>query len=389
MARAAAATGAAELAPRLAAAAARRRDDLVAWLRTLTSRDAPSADPAALAPVADLLASWLACCDGRVTRHHTAAGPLLEGEFGRSAQRGEEVLVLCHYDTVWPAGTAAERPFRVAGDFAHGPGVFDMRAGIAATLGGLELLSEVGELRRPTRVLITPDEETGSRASRELIEARAGEAAIALVPEPALPGGAMKTARRGWIEYRLRVAGRASHAGLAPEDGVSAIDELIDQLVALRRLADPDGGTAINCGRIAGGTAANVIAASAEAAIDVRFASAAEEARIRASFAALRPRRQDAALEVEELHSRPPLERTAAIAAAAERAGTLAALLGIELGEGSAGSVSDGNLAAAVGTPVLDGLGPEGGGAHAPDEHVDLASLVERTALLALLLAEL
>jgi glutamate carboxypeptidase len=388
--RAVAATDrAAELAPRLAAATAARRADLVESLRLISSLDAPSRDSATLAPVAELLESWLASLDGRVTRHASAAGPQIEAEFGPPAAADEGVLVLCHYDTVLPAGTVATRPFRVEGEVAHGPGVLDMRGGIVATLAALELLGELGALRRQVRVLLTPDEETGSRASRDLIASRAREASIALVPEPALPGGALKTARKGWIVYRLRVRGRAAHAGLEPEAGVSAIDELVDRLIDLRRLADPAVGTTINCGVVRGGSAPNVIAERAEAEIDVRFPDVAEEARVRDAVAALRPARPGAELAVEELHSRPPLERTPAIAAAAERAGALGSLLGLELGEGSAGGVSDGNLAAAEGVPVLDGLGPEGGGAHAVDEHVSLPSLVERTALIALLIAEL
>jgi glutamate carboxypeptidase len=368
--RAVAATDrAAELAPRLAAAAAARRADLVESLRLISSLDAPSSDPATLAPVAELLESWLASLDGRVIRHASAAGPQIEAEFGPPAAADEGVLVLCHYDTVLPAGTVATRPFRVEGEVAHGPGVLDMRGGIVATLAALELLGELGALRRHVRVLLTPDEETGSRASRELIASRAREATIALVPEPALPGGALKTARKGWIIYRLRVRGRAAHAGLEPEAGVSAIDELVDRLIDLRRLADPAVGTTINSGVVRGGSAPNVIAERAEAEIDVRFPDVPEEVRVRDAVAAL--------------------ARTPAIAAAAERAGVLGSLLGLELGEGSAGGVSDGNLAAAEGVPVLDGLGPEGGGAHAVDEHVSLPSLVERTALIALLIAEL
>ena len=379
----------AELALRLASGAAAHRADLVDALRRIGSIDAPSGDPAALAPVARLLESWLASLDGRVSRHASESGPQIEADFGPPARVGEGVLVLCHYDTVWPAGAVAARPFRVDDEVAYGPGALDMHGGIVATLGGLELLGELAALHRPVRVLLTPDEETGSRASRGLIAKRAREAAIALVPEPPLTGGALKTARKGWITYRLRVLGRAAHAGLEPEAGVSAIDELVDELIELRRLADPAAGTTVSCGVVRGGAAANVIAERAEAEIDVRFPDAPEEARIREAFGALRARRPGAELWVEEAHSRPPLVRNPAIAAAVERARALGALLGLELAEGSAGGVSDANLAAAEGVPVLDGLGPDGGGAHAIDEHVSLPSLVERTALIALLIAEL
>lgn len=169
---------------------------------------------------------------------------------------------------------------------------------------------------------------------------------------------------------------------------MSAIDELVDRLTELRALVDPVAGTAINCGVVHGGSAANVIAERAEAEIDVRVPDSAEEARVRTAFRGLRASRPGAELAVEEVHSRPPLERTVAIAEAAARARELGALFGLELAERRAGGVSDGNLAAAEGVPVLDGLGPEGGGAHAVDEHVSVPSLVERTALMALLMAE-
>jgi glutamate carboxypeptidase len=372
----------AELAPLLLAGAKAQRGRLLDSLREISSLDAPSGDAAALAPVAELLETWLDGRGGRVSRQASAAGPQVEAEFGPPATPGKGVLVLCHYDTVWPAGTVAQRPFAIEGEAARGPGVFDMRGGIIATFGALELLSEHGALRRAVRVVLTPDEETGSRASRELIAKRAREAAIALVPEPAAPGGALKTARKGWIAYELGIRGRAAH-----ESGVRAIDELVDRLAELRALADPATGTTINCGVVHGGSAGNVIAERADAELDVRVADASEDARVRAAFAALRAHRPGAELDVREIHSRPPLERTAAIAGAAARATELGALLGIELSERSAGGVSDGNLAAAEGVPVLDGLGPEGGGAHATDEHLSLPSLVERTALMALLMA--
>lgn len=380
--------GARDIAPRLMAAAMERRGELVDALREISSLDAPSGDAAALAPVAELLESRLGDLDGRVSSRASEAGPLLEAELGPPAPPGETVLVLCHYDTVWPAGTVAERPFAVEGDVARGPGVLDMRGGIVATIGALELLEGFGALCRGVRVLFTPDEETGSRASRDLIAERARDASIALVPEPAFPDGALKTSRKGWISYELRVHGRAAHAGLEPEAGVSAVDELVDRLTEMRALADPAAGTTINCGVMSGGSAANVIAEHAEAGLDVRVPHAAEEARIRSSFSSIRAERSGAELTVEELHSRPALERTPAIADAAARAVELARLIGLELTERPAGGVSDGNLAAAAGAPVLDGLGPQGGGAHAVDEHVSLSSLLERTVLMALLIAE-
>lgn len=374
------------LAAALARGARERRGRLVGMLAELTVRDAPSGDAEALEPVAAILESWLGDLGAAVSRHATAAGPLLEAELGPS--EGPEALLLCHYDTVWPLGTAAARPFRSEDGVARGPGVLDMRGGIVAVLGALGLLGDLGTLGRPLRLLLTPDEETGSEASREAIAARSRRAAIVLVPEPALPGGGLKTSRKGWLLYRVTTTGRAAHAGLEPERGVSAAEELIDCLAELRGLADPEAGTTVNFGLLSSPNPANMVADRAEATVDVRVPDAAEEARVRAALAALAPRRAGAGLRVEEVHSRPPLERTPAVAEAAERARRLAAEQGLELPEGHAGGVSDANLAAAEGVAVLDGLGPEGGGAHAEDEWVDLGSLVERTALIALLLAQ-
>ncbi len=377
----------AELAESLARGARERREQLVEMLARLTADDAPSGDPEALEPVAALLESWLGALPARTARHPTPAGPLLEAELGPA--EGPEVLLLCHYDTVWPRGTVAARPFRIEDGVARGPGVVDMRGGIVAVLGALGLLGELDALERPVRLLITPDEETGSEASREAIAAAARGAAIVLVPEPALPGGSLKTSRKGWLLYRVTATGRAAHAGLEPERGVSAVEELLDCLLDLRGLADPAAGTTVNYGLLSAPNVANMVADRAEATVDVRVPDGSEEARVRERIAALAPRRQGAWLAVEELHSRPPLERSPAVAAAAEGARELARLQGLELGEGHAGGVSDANLAAAEGVAVLDGLGPEGGGAHAVDEHVVLASLVERTALIALLVAAL
>lgn len=355
-------------------------------LAEITALDAPSGDGERLAAPAALLERWLKPVADRTLRHETGAGPVLEAEV---AGQGPEALLLCHYDTVWPAGTAAARPFEVRDGVAYGPGVLDMRSGMLAALCALRMLRDLDALTRPVRLLLTPDEESGSAASRGLIESSAARAGIVLVPEPSLPGGALKTARKGWVVYRLQVRGRAAHAGLEPERGVSAIEELVDRLVEVRGLADPSGATTLNCGELAAPNPPNVVSDSAAATIDVRFPDAVEEARVRRGFAELTARREGATLAVEELHSRPPMERTAAIADAAARARSLAALLDMDLGEGSAGGVSDANLAAGAGVAVLDGLGPEGAGAHAIDEHVSIDSMMGRAALMALLTEKL
>ncbi len=318
-----------------------------------------------------------------MVRHETSTGLVLDARTGPAAGAAP-VLILCHYDTVWPAGTATGRPAREEGGLVHGPGVFDMRGGIVAALAAVERAAPV---ERPVRILLTPDEETGSTGSRDLIVAAASDAAVVLVTEPPLPGGALKTSRKGWASYRLGVTGRAAHAGLEPEAGAHAIDELVDRLVEVRALAQPESGTTVNAGVIGGGSAANVVPDSAYADLDVRAVTALEQERVDTALTTLQAGRAGTAVSVETSVMRPPMERTPAIAAAFERACEIAAGVGQALAEGAAGGASDGNLVAPLGVAVLDGLGPDGAGAHALGERVRIESLAERAALIAELIA--
>jgi glutamate carboxypeptidase len=376
-----------DLAADLRSLAAELADDALELLAELTALDAPSGDGEALRAPADLLAGRLVELDGDVVRHAASAGDHLEARFG--AAGGAAVLVLAHYDTVWPRGTAAARPLRADGRVVYGPGVFDMRGGIAAALTALRLLRRLGLPERDVTVLITADEETGSRTSADLIRALGREATAVLVPEPPLPGGALKTARKGVANYRLEVRGRAAHAGIDPERGVSAVHELADLVARVERIARPEAGTTVNVGRIGGGSQLNVVAETAWAEVEYRLTSEAEHTRVEAELSALTPMREGVSITVEPLGARPPLERTAPIAAAFERARELARPLGVELREGTTGGAGDANFLGPLGVAVLDGLGPDGGGAHALDEHVHVDSLEERIALLALLIARL
>jgi glutamate carboxypeptidase len=357
------------------------RAPLVADLLALSAHDAPSGDRKASAGAVEWLAGRLERLGAEVIAHEVSTGVVLDGRLG--PREGVPILVLCHYDTVWPTGTAAQRPPREEGGTVHGPGVFDMRGGIVAALAAVEQAAPHG---RALRILLTPDEETGSSGSRELIVTAARTAELVLVTEPPLPGGALKTSRKGWASYVLRVGGRAAHAGLEPEAGASAVDELVDVLVRVREIARPESGTTVNAGVIGGGSAANVVADSAWAEIDVRAVAVDEQERVDAALQALRARRPGTSVEVETSVMRPPMERTPAIAAAFERAQAIAAELGLHLEEGGAGGASDGNLVAPLGVAVLDGLGPEGAGAHALDERVVARSLAERAALIARLI---
>jgi len=376
-------TQAADLAGQVMAAAEDSRPQLVDQLLRLTCVDAPSGDQVGLGAAPDRFEEALAELGGQVKRHTVSGITHLSTRLGPEGDG--HVLILCHYDTVWPRGTAAERPGRMADGVISGPGVFDMRGGIVAALGALRLLGE--HLGRPVELLLTGDEETGSESSRELILERARGASLVLVTEPPLPGGALKTSRKGWAAYSLQVTGRAAHAGLDPDRGVSAIDELVDQLREVAGVRDPQQQTTVNIGTLGGGTMTNVVAAEASAELEIRAVTVAEQERADEAMRSLSARRDGADLKVTRRHSRPPMERTPEVAAAAARATELAHELGFELGEGAAGGTSDANLVASLGVPVLDGLGPEGDGAHALHEHIVVDSLVQRTALIAMLLA--
>ena len=358
---------------------------LIETIEALVCLESPSGDAAAINRCAAELESRLGGLGGRVTRLPGGpAGDHLRAEFGSGARR---VLLLGHIDTVWPAGTLARRPFRAEGGRLYGPGVFDMKAGLAlAGLAVKALAQESDGLPGVVVLLVTADEETGSAVSRGIIEAEARVSDAALVLEPALPGGALKTRRKGCGEFVLRVSGRAAHAGIEPELGASAISELARQILRIEALRDAAAGTAVNVGVVRGGSRPNVVAADAEAMIDVRVASAAEATRVTAALLALKPVDPGTQVAVAGGIDRPPMERSAAGAALFAVAQAVAADLGRTLGEGGTGGGSDGNLTAALGVPTLDGLGAVGGGAHADNEHVTTADLPWRAALVAGLL---
>jgi glutamate carboxypeptidase len=309
----------------------------------------------------------------------------LEGGHLRAelAGQGSPILLSAHCDTVWPVGTLDEMPFRMEGATAYGPGAYDMKAGIVVMLEAIRL---AGDDRRALRVFLTGDEEIGSRTARPLLEQAAQGVAAAFVVEPPGKSGNLKTSRKGLGRFTLTVTGRASHAGTARAEGVSAIEELAHQILALNALTDDDAGTSVNVGVVGGGTSENVVAAQAEARIDVRVATMADRDRLEQTLADLRPVHPEAKLELGGGWTRPPLERSAGAAALFERARDYGRELGLELEEESSGGGSDGNLIGALGVPVLDGLGAEGAGAHSTDEHVELDSIPVRAELLARLL---
>jgi glutamate carboxypeptidase len=356
-------------------------------LETLVRLESPSTDKSAVDRCGTALAGIL--------RDAGAAVELL-----RQVERGDHirarfpgdgvpVLLLGHFDTVWPVGTLQGMPLHRDGDRLHGPGTFDMKAGIAIGIAAATALRATSTPHPPITMLWTTDEEIGSGSSRGVIEAEARQSRAVLVLEPALPGGALKTARKGCGEYELVVHGVAAHAGLDPGKGASAIHELAALIASIERLQDLDRGITVNAGVISGGTRPNVVAAEARASIDVRAKTMADAAVVDAEMRRLQPARAGTRLTIQGGFERPPLERTDAVAALYARAAAIAKTFGRELHEGSAGGGSDGNFTAALGVPTLDGLGAVGDGAHAAHEYVDASALPWRAALLAGLIAEL
>jgi glutamate carboxypeptidase len=359
-------------------------------LLDLVRLESPSHDKKALDALGTVLVDHLRRLGGSVEIvANDRGGDHILTRFPGPTER-RPALVLGHFDTVWPRGTIDRLPPRIDGDRMFGPGIFDMKAGLVTFLAVMEALDELRlEVPRPIWALFTSDEEIGSPTSRGLIEKVARQCAYVLVLEPPLTGGGLKTARKGVGRFHLEVEGRAAHSGVAPEDGRSAIVELAHQVLGLQDLQDLAAGTTLNVGVIRGGTTANVVPAQASAEIDVRVASQAEAERITQALQSLRPVNPDVRVAVSGGFTRPPMERTAAIASLFEQAHRIGWPLGQILTEGSTGGGSDGNFTAALGVPTLDGLGVRGGGAHADDEHIVIFSLSERAALLAALLLEL
>jgi glutamate carboxypeptidase len=347
-------------------------------LRELVEIESPTYSPG-VRPVAEVCARELAALGGRprfLDGDHLVAE--LDGD-------GPPLLLVGHTDTVWPEGTLATMPFRIEGERAYGPGVYDMKGCLVVLLEAIRL---AGERRRALRVFLTADEEMGSRQARPHLEREAQGCAAALVVEPPGPSGNLKTARKGLGRFRLTVTGRPAHAGTHRYEGVSAVEELAHQVLALHGLNDDARGVSVNVGVVRGGTAENVVAAKAEADIDVRVPRHEDRERLEATLAALEPRLQGASLEVGGGWTRPPLEPSAGAERLFAKAREHGHTLGRELEAESSGGGSDGNLVGAVGVPVLDGLGAEGGGAHAPNEHVFLPSIPVRAELLARLLRD-
>lgn len=357
-------------------------------LRGYVGIETPSDDRSALAKGLSWLDGLVADRLGPATSATTVDG----GAFGDvrvldfDGSSAPPVLLLAHYDTVWPLGTLAEMPFAVDGDRITGPGVFDMKAGLVQALWAVRIARAAGLALPPLRLLLSGDEEIGSPASRPVIENAAAGARAGLVFEAAGPGGAVKTSRKGVGLFRVDVDGVEAHAGLEPTAGASAVDELARVVLDLHAARDLDAGTSVNVGVVGAGTRTNVTAGHAWGEIDVRVSSAAESARIEQVLGGLRARHPDAAVRISGEWNRPVMERTPQTAALYDLARTAASGIGVNLPEIAVGGASDGNFLAARGLGVLDGLGALGAGAHARHEHALVSGMVRQTALSAAVL---
>lgn len=361
--------------------------EMLAFTRWLVEQESMSREADATRRIAENLGDHLILQGAAVELlNDPAYGSTLRAQFdcaGDGSTEDKQLLVVGHLDTVWPLGTLATRPFRVEEDRAFGPGIFDMKSGVMLAVFAMHAIKELGlATRRSVTLLMTCDEETGSHSSRGVIEEEARRAYAALVLEPPIPGGTIKTGRKGVGEFELIIRGRPAHAGNDPRAGISAITELAHQILAINKLNDYDHGTTLNVGVARGGVLSNVIAAEARAFIDMRFRTVDEGERLTNAMSQLKPVLDGARIEVRGGINRPPLVRTAETGELFEHARRLASGVGYDLKEGSVGGGSDGNFIAALGVPVLDGLGVDGAGAHAEHEHIIISDIPRRAALL-------
>lgn len=367
-----------------------RQEAILSAIRALVEHESKSRAEGPLNELADFVAAQLRDLGGGVELiAEPGYGTHLRArfDFGHDT-REPHLLVIGHLDTVWPLGTLARLPFRITPEGrAHGPGIFDMKSGIAILLEAIRTIRQQ-ELatKRPLTVLLTCDEEIGSKTSRPLVEEEAPNAAAALVLEPPVTGGIVKTGRKGIGTFTIRALGRAAHAGLDPAKGVNAIVELAHQTVRLAALNNYEQGVTVSVGIVNGGTGINVVPAEAEAKVDVRFWTPEDGEQVVNAIRGLTPALAEAQLEITGGVNRPPMPRSERNIALFEHARELAAEIGFALEDTVVGGGSDGNFTAALGVPTLDGLGVDGAGAHAEHEHILISDIPRRAALLTRLL---
>jgi glutamate carboxypeptidase len=366
--------------------------EIIALTSELAACESPSDSPSAVNRMVDLLIEKTADVALAKTFESTKFGKALRLEFQLPGEsKHGQVLALGHSDTVWPLGTLKNMPVNVADGRLWGPGVLDMKAGLAFFVFAMRALRDLNvSVAHNVALLIVPDEEVGSTSSRAITEEEAQRSKCVLVLEPGTGfAGKLKTARKGVGDYQVFIKGKAAHAGVDFADGASAILEAARQISEIAKFTNLERGITVNPGVISGGTRSNVIADKAQLHVDVRVNRLSDAAELDAKFRALKAVDDRCTVSVQGGLNRPPMERTDAIADLFHKARTLAAAMGMHIEESSTGGGSDGNFTAALGVPTLDGLGGVGEGAHAPNESILLDRVADRVALLAGLVAEI
>lgn len=367
-----------------------RQGEIINLLKNLVSRESPSQDKKAVDACSSYVVGEFRKVGAKISRFpQKRTGDLYLVEYPASAKAATEgqILILTHIDTVWPVGKIEKMPFFISGSKVFGPGALDMKAGLVMAISALKAVHQLSI--RPAKriaVFINSAEEIGNEASNEMILKLAKKSSYVLCLEPALPGGALKTRRKGRLVLRLEVKGKAAHAG-TPEKGINAIDELMAQLRKLKRLATS--GVTLSIGQIGGGEKANIVPEWAWAVLDIRFWSSGQQEKIISTSKQLKPTNPGAKIKFSVESLTPPMEKTKPSAQLLLEVKKIASSLEMALEDGKTGGGSDASIASSIGVPTLDGLGPDGEGIHAENEHLLLPSLIQRTALLTEILRQL
>ncbi len=363
-------------------------DEIIDLTRKLAEMESPSNDKQAVDRFADFLAKELRPLGAKTKIiEQKKVGNCLRAEWeGNEGQ----LLLLCHMDTVWPIGEVAKRPVRREGDKLNGPGVLDMKASIAILMSAFKAMKEIG-LKPKKRVvaLLNSDEEIGSIASRKLIEEEASCSHAVLCLEPSMLGGALKTQRKGVGVFQIKIKGKAAHAGSGHQKGISAIEEMAQQIIAIHKLTDYEKGVTLNVGVVKGGSRSNVIAEEAEAEIDLRFLNMQDGQKVTDTILNLKPQLPGAELKINGGINRPPLSKTPQNQKLYKRIKEIGKSMGLNIEEGLSGGGSDASFTSALGIATIDGLGADGDGCHALEEYAVTSSLPQKAALLAALLINL
>lgn len=367
-----------------------RQGEMVNLLKKIVNLESPSSDKNAVDKCSSFLAKEFQKSGAKVTRYpFKDLGDLHLVEYPRlkPKERKEQILILTHIDTVWPVGKIKNMPFYISGNKLFGPGALDMKAGLVMAISSLKAIHELNiEPQKKIAVFMNSAEEVGSEIANEMIQKLAKRSSCVLCLEPSLPGGAIKNQRKGRLVIRLDTKGKSAHAG-NPDEGINAVEELMAQLHVAQKLES--NAITVNTGIIMGGERVNIVPDSASAHLDIRFWNSTQKNKIINSFKQLQPTLQGAKVKYSVESYLPPLEKTKTSDRLFARITDIASSMNIQLEAGKSGGGSDASIAANTGVATLDGLGPDGAGIHAENEHLLLPSLIERTALLTELLCQL